>query len=173
MTPLATALATMALAPGAPVERVADLCTAEALDRPLWPVASEEAAESAEVAASAALLASIAIHESGLDPRVGNCRILGPRNAASWWQLESLDGWTRAEVCASPEVAARVALGVLTMHRRRCATCVPAQIVNGYAGGDPGKGSRAAREIVNLWATLAKRVGVVVFPYSREVPRWL
>lgn len=151
-----------ATVPGYPeaAARAADVCATVALDAPLWPVSSEVAEGSPEVAATALLCSSIAYHESGLDERVGDCRTLGPRSAATWWQLEERLGWARDEVCASPFLAARVAIGHLVMHRRRCPSCGAQAWIHGYGSGDMGKPSRAGREIGNLWAHACKRAGL-------------
>ena len=155
--------------------RAADVLAPVAFDRPLWAVPSEVADGSAEVPATALLLAAIGYHESGFQHSVGSCRVRGPGGSVTHYQLlgsHALAGWTIDEVCASNEVAARAALGVVELHARRCPRCVPAQWVAGYASGDMGKGSRAAREIVGIWATLCRASGLVCDPYTTARPRW-
>ena len=162
------ALADMAVA--------ADTIEPLALDAPLWLVSSETAPGSPEVAATALLLAAIGYHESGFSERVRRCLVRGPGGSVGAYQLlgsHALGGWTADEVCASDDVSARAALGVLRRHRDRCPTCVPAQWVAGYASGDMGRGSRAAREIVGVWSTLCRASGLVCEPYSRGGPSWI
>lgn len=139
-----------------------------ALDSPAWEVASEEADGSPEVAATALLLASVAQHESGILESVGTCRVLGPSRAASYFQLESLAGYAREDVCSSPDLAARIAASILVRHRRRCPRCPALALVAAYASGDPGKGSRAAREIVSMWVSASRSAGLTVRPYAAE-----
>lgn len=146
-----------------------------ALDRPLWPVAHDEAADSAEVAATGLLLSAIGYHESMLLPAVATCATRGPGGSVTAYQLlgtHALAGWTVAEVCASPEIATRAALGVLELHGRR-GLLVPAQVVAGYASGDAARGSRAAREIVGIWVTLCRSARVECSPFSFARPRWI
>lgn len=155
--------------------RAADVLAPVAFDRPLWAVPSEVAPESPEVPATALLLAAIGYHESGFQHSVGSCRVRGPGGSVTHYQLlgsHALAGWTIDEVCASNEVAARAALGVVELHARRCPRCVPAQWVAGYASGDMGKGSKAAREIVGIWATLCRTSNLVCDPYATARPRW-
>lgn len=156
-------------------QRAADVLAPVALDRPLWAVPSEVAPDSPEVPATALLLAAIGYHESGYQHAVGSCRVRGPGGSVTHYQLlgsHALAGWTVDEVCASHEVAARAALGVIELHARRCPSCVPAQWIAGYASGDMGKGSRAAREIAGIWSTLCKGAGLTCDPYSRARPVW-
>lgn len=152
---------------------VAAIVADDALNRPLWPVPSELADGSPEVTATALLDAMIAMHESGIDARVATCRIEGPRHAITYWQLETLLGWTREALCSSPALAEHVALSILLLHARRCPRCLPAQIVAAYASGNPGRDSKAAREIVGMWQRAAGLVGLHVYPYSFERPRWV
>lgn len=155
--------------------RAADVLAPVALDAPLWPVPSELAPDAAEVPATALLLAAIGYHESGYQPAVGSCRVRGPGGSVTHYQLlgsGSLAGWTEAEVCASNEVAARAALRVVRLHAHRCPRCIPAQWIAGYASGDMGKGSRAAREIAGIWSTLCRGAGLVCDPYATARPTW-
>lgn len=156
-------------------QRAADVLAPVALDRPLWAVPSEVAPDAPETAATALLLAAIGYHESGFQHAVGSCRVRGPGGSVTHYQLlgtHALGGWTVDEVCASNEVAARAALGVVELHARRCPTCVPAQWVAGYASGDMGKGSKAAREISDIWASLCRAGGLTCDPYAAERPKW-
>ena|GEM_PF-2936993 len=146
-----------------------------ALDAPLWPVPSEVAPDSPEVAATGLLLAAIGFHESRFDERVRRCLTPGEGGAVSAYQLlgpSALNGWVKSEVCASDDIAVRAALGVVARHARRSARLTPAQWVAGYASGDPGKGSRAAREIVQIWAGMCQRAGLVLDPYNHVRPAW-
>lgn len=158
--------------------RAADVLAPVALDAPLWPVPSELAPDAAEVPATALLLAAIGYHESGFQEAVGSCRLRGPGpggGSVTHYQLlgsGSLAGWTEAEVCASNEVAARAALRVVRLHAHRCPTCVPGQWIAGYASGDMGKGSKAAREIAGIWSTLCRGAGLVCDPYATARPTW-
>lgn len=158
--------------------RAADVLAPVALDAPLWPVPSELAPDAAEVPATALLLAAIGYHESGFQEAVGSCRLRGPGpggGSVTHYQLlgsGSLAGWTEAEVCASNEVAARAALRVVRLHAHRCPTCVPGQWIAGYASGDMGRGSKAAREIAGIWSTLCRGAGLVCDPYATARPTW-
>lgn len=155
--------------------RAADVLAPVALDAPLWPVPSELAPDAAEVPATALLLAAIGYHESGFQEAVGSCRLRGPGGSVTHYQLlgsGSLAGWTESEVCASNEVAARAALRVVRLHAHRCPTCVPGQWIAGYASGDMGKGSKAAREIAGIWSTLCRGAGLVCDPYATARPTW-
>lgn len=158
--------------------RAADVLAPVALDAPLWPVPSELAPDAAEVPATALLLAAIGYHESGFQEAVGSCRLRGPGpggGSVTHYQLlgsGSLAGWTEAEVCASNEVAARAALRVVRLHAHRCPTCVPGQWIAGYASGDMGKGSKAAREIAGIWSALCRGAGLVCDPYATARPTW-
>lgn len=152
-----------------------DAAAPVALDRPLWPVPHDEAADSAEVAATGLLLGAVAFHESRMAQDVATCRTRGPGGSVTAYQLlgpVALSGWSVAEVCASPEIASRAALGVLELHARR-RLLVPAQVVAGYASGDAARGSRAAREIVGIWVTLCRSARVECSPYSFARPRWI
>lgn len=154
----------------------ADSIAPVALDAPPWPVPSEVAPDSPEVAATALLVAAIGFHESRFTERVRRCLTPGEGGAVSAFQLlgsHALNGWTTAEVCASDDIAARAALGVVARHARRSARLTPAQWVAGYASGDPGKGSRAAREIVQIWAGMCQRSGLVLDPYNHVRPVWI
>jgi hypothetical protein len=45
--------------------------------------------------------------------------------------------------------------------------------IAGYASGDMGVGSKAARDITNMWVTACKRVGLVCPAYASNVaPTW-
>lgn len=156
-------------------QRAADVLAPVALDRPLWAVPSELADDSPEVAGTAMLLAAIGYHESGYQHAVGSCRVRGPGGSVTHYQLlgsHALAGWTIDEVCASNEVAARAALRVVRLHAHRCPTCVPGQWIAGYASGDMGKGSKAAREIAGIWSALCRGAGLVCDPYATARPTW-
>lgn len=175
MTLLAALLALHTPPTEADARAAAPIIVSVAEDRPLWPVPTLDGAESPEAAATAALVGAIGFHESRFQPDVIGCRVRGPGGSVTAYQLlgsHALGGWTVAEVCASPEIATRAALRVLELHRNRCSACVPAQWVAGYASGDPGKGSKAANEIVGIWSTLCRSMGVVCAPYARTAPRW-
>ena len=142
-------------------------------EAPLWaPATSSD--DAPEIAATALLLAAIAEHESSFDPRVGDCRVRGRGNALGYFQLMgrfALDGHAPAEICASTDLGARLALRVLRTHR--CKACPPARWLNGYASGHPGFSSKASRDTRAIWVKLATAAGLQVFPLATTAPRWV
>lgn len=129
---------------------------------------------SAEIAATALLLAAVAQHESSFNPRVGDCTIRGG-GAISYFQLLgefSLGGHTRAEICASPLLAAQLALRVLHLQRSRCKGCAPSDWLAGYASGAPRRPSRTSRETLKVLEQLAKNAHLSVPTRVPGSPRW-
>lgn len=112
--------------------------------------------------ASALALVSIAAGESAFAAEVADCRRVGADHPSiTAWQL--LGRWasgpySREELCASPRLAAERALWVLAVHAERCGT--PAKAFAGYASGDCGRDSHAAREHCRRWGRLADAHGV-------------
>jgi hypothetical protein len=102
---------------------------------------------------TALALVAIAYHESGFDARVSDCRRVGSDfPSISAFQLLgrfARGPYTRAELCASPRLAAKRALFVLAHHAKRCGSMVKA--LRGYASGDGGKPTKAGRELHDLW----------------------
>lgn len=153
----------------------ADAIAQAATDQPLWPVAAEAAEGSPEVAATALMLAAIAQHESALDPAVGSCKRPGMGGAITYFQLMpgfSFDGHEKKDICASTPLAARLALRVLRVHMKRCKNCPPSRWLNAYASGNPGRGSRASRETMELWVKLSDHARLRVFPLATTAPAW-
>jgi hypothetical protein len=176
MTIEALLLAALLSVPHPPTETdaraLASVVAVAALDRPLWPVVSELAPESAEVAATGLLLLAIGYHESGADPRVADCRLRGNDDTVTAFQLlgrVALAGYSKAELCASPHLAAYAGLRVLELQRNRCPACGPAAWVAGYASGDMGKVTRPAREILGIYWRFARGAGVDI---TGARPRW-
>jgi hypothetical protein len=152
-----------------------DAICAAAMDAPLWPVPTEVAPGSPEVAATALLLSAIALHESHFDPRVGDCRVRGG-GAITYFQLLghfAKAGHEEEEICSSPELAARLALRVIRSQRDHCKHCSPARWFHGYASGNPGVPSRASRSTVELWRTMAESVRLRVYPLATTHPHFL
>lgn len=111
---------------------------------------------------SALALVAIAYGESRFSAEVADCRRIGhDLPSVTAWQIH---GWwafgpfTAAELCASPPRAAERALWVLAQHKERCST--PAAVFRGYASGNCGRDSRAAREHCRRWERLARRSGL-------------
>lgn len=111
---------------------------------------------------SALALVAIAYGESRFSAEVADCRRIGhDLPSVTAWQIH---GWwafgpfTAAELCASPSRAAKRALWVLAQHKERCGT--PASVFRGYASGNCGRDSRAAREHCRRWKRLARRSGL-------------
>jgi len=179
-----TSLATLVLAalaalprpPGGTRESRAeavDAIVAAANERPLF----ERAAGSdgtAEIAATALVLAAVAQHESSFDPRVGSCVVHGG-GAISYFQLlgaYSLGGHTKAEVCASPSLAAKLALRVLHLQKRRCKQCDLSGWLAGYASGSPSRPSRTSRETEKLVVALARHASLRPPTPPGAAPSW-
>lgn len=170
------ALSALPRPPGGTAEtrrEAVDAIVAAASERPLF----ERAAGSdgtAEIAATALVLAAIAQHESSFDPRVGSCRVRGG-GAISYFQLLgafSLGGHSQAEVCASPTLAARLALRVLHLQKRRCKSCTIPSWLAGYASGSPARPSRASRETEKLLVALARHASLRLPPSATAAPSW-
>lgn len=110
--------------------------------------------------ATALALVAIAQHESGFAADVQTCRRNGDGGrSVSLWQLQgpwAWDGHTRAEVCASPELAATLALGVLSRHAR-CGTY--GGMFRGYASGSCATKSDAGEALCRSWVRLLGRAG--------------
>ena len=151
---------------------LADVVAVAALDRPLWPVVTEVAPTSPEVAATALLLLAIGYHESGSLPQVADCRVLGPSASIGYFQLlghVSLAGYSKAELCGNTQLQAYASLRVLEIHRNRCPRCGVTPWVAGYASGSMGTVTKPAREIVGIYWRFATRAGLDI---SGAVPRW-
>lgn len=127
--------------------------------------------------ARALALVAIASRESALAADVADCRRRGdlginPVGALGPWQLlgpQSRGGHSPAEVCASVELGATLALRVLAMHGARCPRGGPLAAFQGYGGGACGRpawvraGGRrfdAGLEQCLLWERLCREAGL-------------
>lgn len=160
---------------GTPASRqvAVEAIVAAATDKPLFPIA-EGSDGSAEVAATALILAAIGQHESAFNPRVGNCQIRGG-GAISYFQLLgdfSLGGHSKSEICASPALAARLALRVVSLQKTRCKRCTPSEWLAGYASGTPSRPSRTSRETLKVLESLVKHAHLSVPTNSLRAPSW-
>ena len=145
---------------------------AAAFSNPLFEGSSDR---SAEIAATALMLAAIGQHESSFDPRVGQCAIRGG-GAISYFQLLgdfSLGGHTKTEICSSPALAAQLALRVLHLQKSRCKRCAPAGWLSGYASGRPDRPSRASRETAKVLDLLAKSARLTIAIQAQRPPVWV
>lgn len=111
---------------------------------------------------SALALVAIAYGESRFSAEVSDCRRIGhDLPSVTVWQLYgtwAFGPFTAAELCASTSRAAERALWVLAQHKERCGT--PASVFRGYASGNCGRDSRAARWHCRRWERLARRAGL-------------
>ncbi len=158
---------------GTPESRreAAEAIVAAAAADPLFP---REGDGSAAVAATALVLAGIAQHESSFDPRVGRCERSGG-GAMGYFQLlggYSLGGHTKAEVCGSPALSAKLALRVLHLHKRRCKACGPSAWLAGYASGNPKRPSKTSRETEKVVVALGKHAGLDLPMRAAKAPAW-
>ncbi len=150
-----------------------DAIVAAAAERPLFERATDGDG-SAELAATALVLAAVAQHESAFDPRVGSCQIRGG-GAISYFQLlgaYSLGGHSKAEVCASPALAAKLALRVLHLQKRRCKQCSISSWLAGYASGSPSRPSRTSRETEKVLVALARHASLRLPRSATAAPAW-
>lgn len=170
------ALSALPRPPGGTAEsrtEAVEAIVAAARDRPLFE-RGEGSDGSAEVAATALVLAAVAQHESSFDPRVGSCKVRGG-GAISYFQLLgawSLGGHTQAEVCASPALAAQLALRVLHLQKRRCKGCAISSWLAGYASGTPSRPSRASRETEKVLVALAGHASLRLPASPGAAPAW-
>jgi hypothetical protein len=170
------ALSALQPPPGGTVEtrRVAvEAIVAAASSKPLWATPAD-VDPAKEVLATALVLAAVAQHESAFDPRVGDCRVRGG-GAVTYFQLLghwALDGHEQSEVCASPALAAELALRVLNLHRRRCTHCPPSAWLAGYASGRPERPSRASKDTVKLVEKLARAAHLEIPMHAERAPKW-
>lgn len=179
MTLAALVLAAILAVPFPPPEpharALADAIADASHAAPLWVTgdAQEEGDIPAGEAATAAVLAGIAYHEVGFLERFARCRCRGAEcdfgRALGSWQLNgplSRDGHDRAAICADDTLQARLAIGVLRRHQARAKT-LPAML-RGFASGDPGMHTKAARELAGNVAKVCERMGLV----CGQTPRW-
>lgn len=120
--------------------------------------------------ALALALVAIALHESAFMREVGTCRITGDRlphhqpwegESISLWQLHAgraWDGHRRREICLNPALAAYLAAKVLRMY---APSGTPGGYFRGYASGNSGMPTKAARKRCATWERLAKGAGLV------------
>ncbi|MGN6107784.1 MAG: hypothetical protein ACTHU0_21940 [Kofleriaceae bacterium] len=112
--------------------------------------------------AAALALVAIAFHESAFRADVATCKRVGnPDPSITLFQLNGAYGrgpYSQAELCASNKLAAERALYIFAHHGSRCGT--PAGWFRGYAAGNCGRVSGAARRQCAIWERLAKRAGL-------------
>lgn len=120
--------------------------------------------------ASAIGLVSLAYGESRFAAEVADCRRVGVDfPSITMWQLHSrwaFGPFSRDELCSSPHAAAKRALWVLAHHGAKCLT--PAAAFRGFASGDCGRDSKAAREHCRRWERLGARAGLALRCGRRE-----
>lgn len=130
-----------------------------------FAAAIESAVEHVETrlsrADAAMALVAIASHESGFASDVADCRRTGDHGKSiTAFQLlrgPAWGGYSRADLCASPELAAHQALRVLAANGQRART--PLGLFSAYAGHVRGGPSKAARDMCSLWERLVRRPG--------------
>lgn len=175
MTLVLSALSALPTPPGGTVETRREAAEAIVAAAEADPLFAKEGDGSAAVTATALVLAGIAQHESSFDPRVGRCERRGG-GAISYFQLLgdfSMGGHSKKEICASPALAAKLALRVLHLHKRRCKGCGPSSWLAGYASGNPKRPSRTSRETEKIVVALGKEAGVDLAMRGAKAPVWL
>lgn len=135
------------------------------VDRARYEAVARGIAEAAEAhplkagkAASERLLGAIAEHEGGLRESVRRCAVTGDSGrAVTLFQIhpEALGAHSRAEACASDELAARLALASLRAGEKMCGGSLRCA-VRLYASGTR-RNTKAAREIYSLFLRLRAR----------------
>jgi hypothetical protein len=115
-------------------------------------------------------LVSLAYGESRFAAEVGDCRRIGSDFPSvgyfqlyGWW---AFGPYTRTELCSSPERSAKRALWVFSQHGARCSTSAAA--FRGYASGDCGRDSKAARAHCARWERLSRTAGITVSCNNRH-----
>lgn len=107
---------------------------------------------------SALALVAIAYHESAFRADVSDCRTVGfAEPSITAFQLHgpwSWGGHTRRELCADVRLAASRALYVLARQSARCRSIERG--FWGYASGNCGRSTKAAREIIAIWRRLLR-----------------
>jgi hypothetical protein len=154
----------LAQAVSAAVEEQDDF--ADWLNEPL-PFTGQHARE-----ASALALVAIAYGESRFAATVADCRKVGTDHPSiTSWQLHSrwaFGPYSRAELCASPRLAAERALWILSQHATHCRTA--ACIFRGYSSGSGAIDSAAARAHCRRWERLGRRAGLRLSCESKGAP---
>lgn len=119
--------------------------------------------------ALALALVSIALHESAFSWRVATCRVTGDRMPwqREWegpsitvWQLragKAWDGLTRRQLCTNQALAAYNAVKVLRLY---ATSGTPGGFFRGYASGNSGMPTKAARRRCATWERLALDAGL-------------
>lgn len=120
--------------------------------------------------ATAVALIGIAWHESRLRGDVQDCSYCRKNPKAcdvgrsmSIYQLMRGRAWgpySQKQICSSNRLATWLALRVLVMNAERAET--PRGMFFGYASGDPGRNTRAGRELLNGWELRARANGLRV-----------
>lgn len=115
----------------------------------------------ARVEALAVALVVTAFGESGFRRDVADCRVTGDAGRSiSLFQLHAGRAWgghRRAEICRNQALAAYLAAGVLGLHRGSGSV---AGFFRGYASGDRGVDSAAARARCGTWERTARLAGI-------------
>lgn len=172
----------LAVAPDAPMP--AQVCESLAAGKEHYCDVAVSIAEAAERApiwdrpggkeATALALAAIAKHESGVQRAVAVCKILGDdgdrvptvsmfqlKKGKAWW------GYTQPELCDINQVAAAdAALKTLALHKRGAWSID--FLFRGYASGNGGVQSRAAREISSIWYVYMRRINLDPNAFQKE-----
>lgn len=120
--------------------------------------------------ALALALVAIALHESAFSAKVATCEVTGdvPLGRKRWegrsistFQLHTgraWDGHRRREICGNPALAAYLAAKVLRMH---APSGTPGGYFRGYASGNSGMPTTAARRRCATWERLARGAGLM------------
>lgn len=115
--------------------------------------------------ATIAALMVIAHHESGIREDIITCRVRGDQGRSiTAFQLMRGFAWgghSEAELCASNQLAATMALRVLQTHSTRCTRSGPGGWFAGYASGSCARPSRAATAMCARWVRETQRLGIV------------
>lgn len=112
--------------------------------------------------AAALALVAIAFNESKFAAAVADCRRVGA-DQPSITAFQIFGAWalgqhTKAELCASPRLAAERALWVLSAHAARCGS--PAAAFRGYSSGSCCRRSAAGKAHCRRWEKLGRASGI-------------
>lgn len=113
--------------------------------------------------ASVMALVAINHHESRFRADVADCRVVGSDfPSITGYQLLghfAFGPYSPRELCRSGRLAAERSLAVMAFHAARCGT--PGAMFRGYASGDCGKHTEAARARCKTWMRLTMKAGLV------------
>jgi hypothetical protein len=123
----------------------------------------------ARVEALAVALVVLAKYESDFSRRVDTCRLTGDRMtwhrpwegySISLWQLRAGRAWaghTRRQICTDRRLAASLAVDVLALYKNSGSV---GGLFRGYASGNSGVDSKAARVRCASWEKHARAAGI-------------